>query len=156
LRRVHRRGLGSRPRCRKPGGEASDAEREQQERPPDERAFGLRPARKHLAAVAWSGVIWLKVVPAALYVDESGVTIRNPYREVRLRWNEVAQFRLARMKRGAYAGALFVWVDSLDGTTTPVYGLSERDPIAGSRPHFVERAVSELDRRLQAERVTAG
>jgi hypothetical protein len=108
-----------------------------------------------LAAVAWSGVIWLKVIPAALYVDGSGVRIRNPFREVRLRWSEVAQFRLARMKRGAYTGALFVWVDSVDGTTTPVYALSERDPIVGSRPHFVERAVSELDRRLKAERVTA-
>src|SRR3954469_4172049 len=71
-----------------------------------------------VVAVAIAGVVWLREAPAALYADDDGITVRNPDRTVRLRWQDISDFYVAPW----HGRAQYAWVRTVSGDDIPVRG----------------------------------
>ena len=87
----------------------------------------------------------LRAARAGVVCDRAGVTIRNPCRHVRLRWEEIDQFAQAQ-------GTFFTspaWAHRTDGSSIHIYGIARSTSRTAERE--AQSIIDALNRRLAVE-----
>jgi hypothetical protein len=97
-----------------------------------------------LAAV-WLLMYW-RLAEMSVHVDDTGLTIRNFNRTLRIRWSEVREFRLPK-------GANSAKVELFDGRTISLHGIQPaRATWIFKRRSFAANHVDELNELLEERR----